>query len=276
MDDAGEELVRYERARDLCTAPNLMGSREMLRAAQLRPDWLVPELVPARDLVLITGAPGAKKSWLAYSLAVAVAQGGTWLGASITPRTAKREGVAALVLNYDNSTSECGRRFARLGLRAEDSIQFHSPELGDPLLLPDKAEELAMMCDHLAPRLVLVDSLRQAHTAEENSSKEMRVVMKALKRLYACGATVIVVHHAGKSVGEVSKSRGSEEIDASATGVIYVGKEREGVASATWDKHRSWQVEDANKTRYFRVEDHGDLTRVERAEPPAKKERKRA
>jgi RecA-family ATPase len=264
VDDDTAEIIRYEIAQELCRPPTIVGAREVLAMASARPAWLVPEMVPAKDLTLITGAPGAKKSWLAYALALAVAQGQPWVWSA----TAVQGRV--LALNYDNSTAECGRRFKRLGMQASDPVLFHSLDMQAPLRLPEKAKELTAIVDHLRPTLVLVDSLRQAHTADENSSKEMMVVMAALKRLYACGAAVVVVHHSGKTVGAASKSRGSEEIDASATAVIHVAGDTE-CPSATWAKHRSWHLPERNATRHFRVIDVGDETRVEAAQAPERR-----
>lgn len=271
-DEADAELRRLERAADLCRAPNIVGASAVLARAQLRPTWLVPEMIPAGEVVLITGAPGALKSWLAYDLVMAVAAQRPWLGVLPAPAASAFK-CAALVFNYDNSTGELGRRFLRLGLEGDHPVSFHSLDVGAPLRLPDSAADLAAIVDYLHPRVVLVDSLRQAHTAEENSSKEMMAVMSGLKRLYAFGSTVIVVHHSGKTVGPTSKSRGSEEIDASAGAVIHVAP-MQGVQAAHWAKHRSWPMPEAAETVYFEVKDEGAATHVRRREAPQRKERR--
>ncbi len=274
-DDATEELIAQATAENLCKPPHIIGPREMLRMATLRPTWLIPDMVPARDLTLITGAPGVMKSWLAYDLARAVAQGGTWMGVQVTPPMRPHGAdvgneVAALVLNFDNSTAECGRRFMRLGLAATDPIRFHSVDVGQRLRLPEAAESLAAVADALRPRLIVIDSLRQSHTCDENSSKEMMVVMDQLKRLYACGAAVVVVHHSGKTVGAHSKSRGSEEIDASATAVIHVTDD-DGTPRAEWAKHRCWAMTEAAERKWFQVVDRNDLTIITPAPKPERK-----
>lgn len=279
MDDSANEIQQQLTAQELCQPPHIIGPREMLRMATVQPAWLVKDMVPARDLTLITGAPGVMKSWLAYDLARAVAQGGTWFGVPVeSSRLAAGDnvgaGMQALVLNFDNSTSECGRRFKRLGLAVSDPIGFHSVDVGQRLRLPDSAENLAAVADALRPALIIIDSLRQSHTCDENSSKEMMGVMDQLKRLYACGAAVVVVHHSGKTPGSTSKSRGSEEIEASATAVIHITNDDDGVSQARWHKHRCWAMSEAQETKWFRVEDRGDLTLILPAAKPEKKGRK--
>ncbi len=276
VSDEEAERRRIELLATVCRPPIVVGSSDVLRAAKLEPAWVVRGRIPAQDLTLITGAPGVKKSWIAYALVHAVAQRIPWLGFPIEPPAADRRGerapgCAALVLNYDNSKAECGRRFLRLGLRESDAVYFHSLDVGSPLRFPDDADKLAVLADHLRPRVIVVDSLRQAHVAEENSSKEMMVVMGGLKRLYACGAAVVVIHHADKA--GTAGSRGSGEIDASATTVIHMLDDR-GIPRAEWKKHRSWAMQPEDEKLWCSIEDVGDRTTVARAEAPAKKERR--
>lgn len=271
VDEASEETARRELAEELCKPPMIVGAGHVLARAKLEPEWLVKGMIPMKDLTLVTGAPGASKSWLAYSLAVSVAHGSPWLGVPVREVPRRKGAPAVLVCNYDNSTAECGRRFLRLGLRPDDPVVFHSLDEGEPLRLPENAEKLAIVVDHLQPALVVVDTLRQAHTAEENSSKEMGQVMSQLKRLYRCGAAVVVVHHAGKSPSGGSASRGSQEIDGSSTAMIHVVTETEELSSATWVKHRSWRMRASEETKHFTVADDGDRTVVARAERPAKR-----
>ena len=96
-------------------------------------------MVPSRAITLLLGPPGSGKSWLAYSLALAVARGDRWLG--IEPPA--RQGPV-LILNYDNPTPEMGRRFKKLGMTAADPIWFHSVDRGQ-LTMPASAGILSAM-----------------------------------------------------------------------------------------------------------------------------------
>lgn len=256
-------LAWEERKHRLTQPPTLVGARDMLRAAEIETPFLVPGMIPAGAITLIVGEPGAKKSWLAYALAISTAQGGTWLGRPVTPMGPT---CNVLVLNYDNPTNECGRRFARLGMQPDDPIFFHSVDV-DPLRLPKAAEDLLAIFQAIRPSLVIVDSLRQSHDADENSSKEMAVVMGCMKQLRGAGAAVVIVHHAGKSelvTSGTGKARGSGEIVASADAQINVSKsdEQDDVDVAVWAKHRSWNMPTADESKAFEVIDIGDASEV--------------
>jgi hypothetical protein len=260
------DAEQLHRADELCQPPWIIGAAQMLRAASLKTSFLIEGAVPARDLTMITAPPGSLKSWLAYDLCLAVVQQREWLGIGI-PATAG----SALVLNFDNPTAECGRRFMRLGMRPDDPIHFHSVDVGMRLLLPDAHDDLLAIVEKLMPRVILIDSMRQAHTAEENSSKEMGQVMAMCKSLYAYGAAVVVVHHSTKGSG--SAARGSGEIDASVTAHISVDGD-----VAYWLKHRSWEQRPPTMPGWdegvrFEVADIGDRTFVRRL--PARERRKK-
>jgi RecA-family ATPase len=249
-----EELHWREEIQELLRPPTIIGARATLAAAQLRTDFLIPDAIPAHAITLIIGVPGSGKSWLAYALAMSTMRGDDWLG--ITPeRTGK-----VLVLNYDNPTPEAGRRFLRLGLEARDEGMFfmHSVEDG-ALRLPEKQKELLGIAEEIRPTLVIVDSLRQAHTSDENSSQEMAIVMSALKGLAKLGPAVVVVHHSLKSqeaIG-VGKARGTGEIPASADAQITLTGD-----VADWDKHRSWAMSPEEERIGFEVVDRGERTFV--------------
>lgn len=258
LSEEDQRLAWDRRVEEITRPPCVIGAGAMLAAASLQTLFLAKGAVPAGAITLITGMPGAKKSWLAYDLALATAQEGrSWLGFPVTPRGPTRN---VLVLNYDNPTPECGRRFMRLGMQESDPIHFHSVDL-DPLRLPELAAELRAMVTHFRPSLVLVDSLRQAHTGDENSSEEMMAVMGHLKSFYSAGAAVVVVHHEGKGgiAAGVSKARGSGEIAASADAHISVSCS-DAIDIATWEKHRSWRMSATEESLPFELIDRGDLT----------------
>lgn len=258
IEDSGDEFTRLAQARDMLRAPTIIGAREMARAASVKTAFLVEGAVPARDLTIITAPPGSMKSWLAYDLALAVVHGRSWLGFQ-APLQGK-----ALILNYDNPTAEVGRRMMRLGMTDGDEgkIFFHSVDVGLRLRLPGDGPTLQGLVELLQPRIILIDSMRQSHTADENDSKEMGEVMAQAKSLYAWGASVVIVHHSAKGG---AGARGSGEIDGSVTCHISIQDD-----IAYWQKHRSWEQRPAEMPPWedglrFEVTDQGDTTTVRRA-----------
>jgi RecA-family ATPase len=259
VDADAEQLAWDERVREIVRPPWMLDAKALLAKATLQTLFLADAAVPAGAITIFCGPPGAKKSWLAYSLAIAVAQGGEWLGSRVTPRGPTNN---TLVLNYDNPTPELGRRFMRLGMQPDDPIHFHSVEL-DPFRLPQYADEVRALVSHYRPSLVIVDSLRQAQTEDENDSKVMADIMRTYKSLYAHGAAVVIIHHAGKGAltEGVNKVRGSSEIAGSADAVVDVIQATADTPDmAIWTKHRSWQLEVYEEARAFELKDHGEST----------------
>jgi hypothetical protein len=239
MSDDPQEAAWSARLAEIRQPPTLLNAAACLAAANERTDFLVDRAIVARAINFLVGKSGSGKSWLAYDLALAVARGRSWLG---IPQPARQGPV--LVLNYDNPTGELGRRFKRLGMLPEDPIMFHSVEQG-ALRLPEAARDLgglaSMLIGGQPPRLILIDSFRQAHTADENNNAEMANVMGSCKALYAFGASVVIVHHTSKNPDAqgLDSVRGSSEIMASADAVIAVADEQ----SATWIKNRGWRFQ---------------------------------
>lgn len=258
-DHVDEELAWQDLKERLVRPPTLIGAAAMLAAAQIEASFLVKNMIPAGAITLMVGAPGAKKSWLAYALALATARGTDWMGVEVTPKGKSKN---VIIFNYDNPTPECGRRFKRLGMTAHDNIHFHSVDL-DPLRLPKAAESIRAIVQHLEPSLVVIDSLRQAHEVDENSSSDMAKVMGCYKQLYTNGCAVVIVHHAPKpnALGAGSGARGSGEILASADCQIDVAfSEADACDTATWTKHRSWEIPDMAASLPFELVDRGEST----------------
>lgn len=254
------ELERIEYGERLAGV-YLQDAATLLSTAKLEPDWLVPNAVPAGAVSFFVGKPGAAKSWLAYDLLCAVVQQRPWLNFGVPTAGAN---PSAMILNFDNPHSEVQRRFLRLGLTPADRLWVHSfgahtpPEPLPPvLLLPDAFEPLEAMVYAKRPALIVIDSLRQAHTGDESSSQEMAVVMGCVKRFAALGAAVILVHHTRKADGQM---RGSTEIEATADSITDVEKEDALVSLVSWRKTRGWEMPESSVT--IRVVDDGDRTFV--------------
>ena len=254
-----QEQKRLEEGQRLASI-YLQSSNELLDCAKLEPDWLVPNAVPASAVSFFVGRPGSAKSWLAYDLALAVVQQHDWLGFGV-PTAGLHP--SAMILNFDNPHPECARRFLRLGLTRQDRLWVHSFGAHNPpeplpavLQLPDAYAPLESMVYALRPAVIIVDSLRQAHTGDESSSQEMARVMGQLKRMAMWGAAIVIVHHSRKNDGAM---RGSTEIEATADSILDVEREAD-VSLVSWRKTRGWEM--AEPTLSVSVVDEGDRTYV--------------
>jgi RecA-family ATPase len=260
-DDALERRVDA-----LIGSPAVASSRALLARASDQTDFVIHEAIPV-GLTLMLGVPGSSKSWLAYDLAMAVARNRDWLG----KRNCLPGPGGVLVLNFDNPTPECGRRFKRLGLQDSDRVWFHSThglDESQALLLPQSAPLLLGLVHRLGISLVVCDSLREAHTADENSSADMRPIMQQLRALAPVGkrAAVVVVHHTAKgdSTGVLS-ARGSTVIPAAVDACIHCQGD-----SAAWTKHRGWKLDPRGGVVRFELSDPtGSTTALQVKQPKA-------
>ncbi|WP_421760322.1 AAA family ATPase [Devosia sp.] len=158
-------------------------------------EWLVRGVLPAPAFAVLYGEPGCGKSFVALSMALAVASGGEWLGRPV--KQAKVLYVAAEgVLGLKNRL----RANRRLRGISEENLRF----VADPVMVADSTQVIALVRDlaaeGFAPGLIIVDTLaRVAVGVDENSAKEIGVVIAGfddLKR--ATDATVLVIHHTRK------------------------------------------------------------------------------
>lgn len=123
-------------------------------------------------------------------------------------------GVPVLILDRENSVAIVADRLARLGISDGPLLRIwggwvpdETPQPGSKIVL-----DWVKCCD---PKpLIIVDSLAAFYNASENDSNEMRRWMQQCRRLADAGATVLILHHTGKS--EKSQDyRGSSDFKAS-------------------------------------------------------------
>lgn len=178
------------------------------------PKWLVKGICEIDSLVGLFGDPEAGKSFIAASLAAAVATNRRWYD-----REVRRAGPVLYVAGE-------GRRGLRRRLRAwEIDADYH---LGDtPLYVSDRpipfgdpaalghvipeADEIAELEGE--PTLIVVDTLSRNLAGDENSSLDMPAFVQHMDYLRArYGATILVVHHSGHA--EKNRSRGHSAFGA--------------------------------------------------------------
>jgi hypothetical protein len=176
----------------------LVGSTELACVEDDVIDYIVDGLVPKESLILISGAPGSFKTWLALALARAIAEGNTFLNQAV-------EAGAVAYIDRENPKPVLASRLRAIGTSANLEIWpfwFDPPAIGDPRYV-----ELARTKD-----VLVFDSLRRFHVANENAPEQMAVVWEHFRELTKFGASVLVIHHAGKAEGNYY--RGSTEIPA--------------------------------------------------------------
>jgi len=192
-----------ERQGLLLTLPQLGEATKNVR-------WMVKTLIPADAMGMLFGASGTFKSFVALDLALHVAHG---------LQFAKRKTAAGSVVYV---AAEGGAGIYR---RVRAWHQHHKLEQPDnfhvcvtPLLLAEE-EQVSALREAISqlpsrPSLVVVDTLSQTFSGDENSSTDIANYLRLLNTHLraAFSTTVLVIHHTGHMASE--RPRGSSAITA--------------------------------------------------------------
>ncbi len=192
--------------------------------------WLIEGVIRESSINLLTGPPSGFKTWLALVIAGAVSQGADFLDCE-TIRT------PVLYLDFENPLSVIRERQKTLSLHDGPFLRIWGHWLKDsPPVIGDR--RLIKIARRLHP-LIIVDSLRRFHTGDENSARQMALVIAYLRRLTDAGATVLLLHHQDKSKN--FKYRGSTDILAGVDAAFELRMEKskhETILSLRCYKHR--------------------------------------
>ena len=167
---------------------------------------------------MISAPPNSWKSWFIFLFAVAVASGKVLLDKFKTEKT------NVMIVNEEDSPRLIQDRL-RLINADDTSLQIYYRIAQGSKLTKEFIDSLIKEAKEKDIGLIMFDSLRAVHEADENSSTEMQGVMDLFKKIARENITVIFTHHNRKK-GMFSKgddaesSRGSSAINASISGHI--------------------------------------------------------
>lgn len=211
-------------------------------------DYVVRDLgITSGPVSLLVGSGFSAKTLLVMRLALSVAAGIPFLDFE----TAQGP---VLHLDLEQGGVETGLRYKRmataLGLTAE-----HVPDLSfveyPRIRLDDAGAEHVLLEALAGHRLCIIDSLRAAMRASENSSDSREHVDMLGRVSNATKCAIILIHHSGKSRSGVRGS--SAFFDAAAT-VLVANKHKDGSIQVTQTKTRTVHSEGFR----FVVRDVGD------------------
>jgi DNA primase len=164
--------------------------------------WDIADIMPEGCLVLLSAPPSNYKTWLALDIGRCVSEGLPFLGRDTQIRK-------VYYIDKENPRAVLKDRFQKLGIKSNHPFYIW-PLWGEkepPSFNNDVYIELAK-----EKPLIIIDSLIRFYPkgTDENTSTDISPVMAFLRKLTKAGATVLVLHHAGKSDG--SDYRGSSDI----------------------------------------------------------------
>jgi hypothetical protein len=184
---------------------------------------LVAGLFGTASLVVIAGSPGSLKSFVALDLTMSVASGQPFHGRAVL------SGPAIYVV----AEGQGG-----IGPRVDAWLDAHGGDIGavswlrGAVALADSHQvaDFTELTATEAPAVITFDTYgRCIPGVDENSAKDMGIVLRHLDALReASGATIVLVHHLGK---DVSKGlRGSTALSAAADTILTCTRTRTGVS----------------------------------------------
>lgn len=187
------------------------------------PRWLIHEEIVAGAFNLIYGASGSGKTFYAIDRALRVAAAGKRVLYVAT------EDLAGLKIRVSAW---------RVANPQADVTGFTWLGMEEGLDLSDnrQVDDLVSAVNGLGFDLITLDTLREAHTGDENSSQDMAAVNRAIQRLIReTGAALDVVHHSGVNDG---RERGSTALAANCDLKLKVSND-DGVVVVSCEKLRN-------------------------------------
>lgn len=190
--------------------------------------WLIDGMIPRGSVTLISAESGTGKTWLAYGIAGAVTHRLAFAGCEVTQ-------TPVVYLDGENPLYVAKRNLKDLGIPATPNLRIWGGWNDDPPPGPDDERIIRFVRESDPKPFLIWDSLVAFNPGDEQSSTEVRAFMDKFRRLAHLGATVIVLHHTGKS--STSKQyRGSTDIKASVDMAYVLTGQQDGDGNL----HRLW------------------------------------
>ena len=201
--------------------------------------WIVPGLIPDRNVTDLSGDGGTGKTLLALQLCVAVATATDWIGLGVPDTTG-----TVLYVSCEEEIDEIHRRINNIvagsGLSIGDLKHFHVADLtvaastdlarGEhgSLALTALYETLARTLARLRPKLVVLDTRADVYGANENDRGLVRSLVQALRRqcLSSDLAVLLLSHPSLTGINSGTGQSGSTGWGNSVRSRLYLHRQR--------------------------------------------------
>jgi hypothetical protein len=210
-------------------------------AAGAHPGWLVKNVIPAADLIVLFGESGSGKSFMALDIAGAIARGVPWRG-----QRAKQGRV--IIVAAEGGAGYRGRLKAYAGLHGMDlaALDIWVIHAQPNMLLKDDALDVCKGILAIGgASLVIIDTFAQVMPgANENAAEDMGKALAHCRGIcVATKAPVLLVHHSGKDASRGArgwsglKAAADAELEVSRlpTGrMLRLSKQKDGEDGLAW------------------------------------------
>lgn len=236
VDEAKGAFNKIAEQRKLASASRIPLLRPSeLHAHATSTQWLIKHVIPADSVGMIFGASQAFKSFVAIDAACHVVHGMPWLG----KRTRKGPVVYIAAEGGAGIWKRVQAWHKARGIPFNDDVDFFVIPMAVELRAEAWRVVEAVQALGITPAMVVVDTVSQTYTGEENSASDMAAYLRELgnrfRALWHCA--VALLHHTGHNATE--RPRGSSAILANldwAHGVFR--DEKEMMATVTNPKQK--------------------------------------
>jgi archaellum biogenesis ATPase FlaH len=188
-----------------------------LALMDIKVEWAVDGLIPKQSITLMHGRGGIGKTWVALIIAHDVS-----MGIDVFGRATSR--MPVVYVDYENSLAVLIERTHKIGVR---EVFFWHQAVPDTDAPPKLDTDAWGQLKHMPKdSLIIFDTLRAAQSGDENSSKDMALIMNRLKELRDMGFTILLLAHTPKANDRTNK--GSSAIVDLADHVLAFYKVRRG------------------------------------------------
>lgn len=194
--------------------------------------YLIDGVAPDADIVMITGASGAAKTFFSIDMVASIALNKQWRGRNV--QQGRVIYIAAEGADGVRKRLKAYKKYHNVKFDNSFGVITDAPDLRN-------VEDINILADSInrngGARVVVLDTLAQTTPgANENSSEDMGKVMSHCKSLRkATGALIILIHHTGKD--ETRGARGWSGMKAAMDAEIEI-KRINGKRIATITKQK--------------------------------------
>lgn len=163
------------------------------------PPWIIENFIPAKGLTIIAGRPKrAKKSWLAYLMAMCAASGKS------TNEFKVSRPVKTLFFSREGAPVKVAERFIQLergtGIRVSECDNLFWLQNGNWWLDDEKhVAQILAWIQEFGIELVVFDTFARSFRGNENDARDVGSALRGVERIRDSGAATLLVHHLGKA-----------------------------------------------------------------------------
>jgi KaiC/GvpD/RAD55 family RecA-like ATPase len=205
------------------------------------PSWIIKHVLPKAELVVLYGASGSGKTFMALDMAGAIARGVDWRG-----KKTKQGRVVYIAAEGAGGFRNRVQAYAQQHQLDLEALNIGVIHAAPNLLLKEDALDVAKAIKAAGGAdVVVVDTFAQTTPgANENAGEDMGKALAHCKGIHrATGAVVVLVHHAGKDPtkgargwsGLRAAADAELEVVRGATGrALRLSKQKDGEDELEW------------------------------------------